>query len=145
MAFQDSYTVNPPVGMLGELARPNAPHDIIRGVFKHVTGGQSRLARPGDSVFWSTSADGWVLPNTAAESLTVGGIVTFTQARGCEHELDSRVRRRRRDRDRHRRGVRSPGEVGHRAASVGRMGSVDLRLGDEGGSGGRHGSPDPSH
>ena len=62
MAFQDTYAVNPPRGMLGELARPNEPHTIIRGTYKLATSGQTRLARPGDAVYWNTTDDGWTLP-----------------------------------------------------------------------------------
>ena len=79
MAFQGTYAINPPPGMLGELALPNAPHTIIRGVFKHATGGQTRLARPGDALFWNTTDDGWTLPNSAANSLITAGILTYPQ------------------------------------------------------------------
>ena len=77
MAVQASYAINPDVGYLGMLAEPNSPHRIEAGTLQVPTGAARANPRPGDSLYYDTTANAWAVPTDAAESLSAAGILTY--------------------------------------------------------------------
>ena len=75
MAVQTSFEVRPPVGFVGDLARPGEPHAFDYG-YLHVPA-SGRKARPGDAVIWDETQNQYKVPVTAAEELLVVGIVSY--------------------------------------------------------------------
>ena len=65
MAIQLSYEINPEIGFVGDLARPNEPHSLDSGVLV-VPAAATRMPRPGDALYYDTANDGFAIPTTAA-------------------------------------------------------------------------------
>ena len=76
MVIQRVYEINPEVGFVGDLARPSEPHSLESGLL-HVPTGAARNPRPGDAVYYDTTANGFAVPTDAAERLLVVGILHY--------------------------------------------------------------------
>lgn len=74
--FQTSYEINPDIGFAGKLAEPNSPHRVEAGIL-HVPSGATRMPRPGDVLYYDTTENQWAIPTSAAQSLLVGGILSY--------------------------------------------------------------------
>ena len=75
MAIQASYAINPEPGFPGAIAEPNSPHRLEAGYL--VTGGARTNPRPGDGLFYDTSANGWRTPNSSSESVRLTGVLSY--------------------------------------------------------------------
>ena len=76
MPVQTSYAVNPDRGFAGKLARPTEPHSLDSGQV-HVPAAATRKPTPGDAIVYDATENQFKLPTSAAESLTVCGILTY--------------------------------------------------------------------
>ena len=77
MVVQNNYSINPPVGFPGQIAEPNSPKRIERGVL-HIESSATRTnPRPGDALFYNNAQNGWQVPITAADMLAVGAILSY--------------------------------------------------------------------
>lgn len=73
---QKSYDINPDVGYAGDIARPSEPHSLDSGLIS-VPSAATRNPRPGDAVYYDTTANAFAIPTTAAHSLLVCGILSY--------------------------------------------------------------------
>lgn len=76
MGVQQSYNVNPSSGFPGDVARPSEPHGLDSGIII-VPSGATRKPRPGDAVYYDDTNNGFAIPTTAAQLLTVCGILSY--------------------------------------------------------------------
>ena len=72
---QQSYSINPTIGLPGQIAEPNSPLRIEAGILNVPTNGDT--PRPGYAVYYDTGNDSWQIPNNAATSLRASGILTY--------------------------------------------------------------------
>ena len=83
-SLQQNYEINPPFGFVGQIAEPNSPNRVEKGVL-HLAAADPRGvaaqdgARPGDSVYYDQTNDGWRVARSAATQLLVGGILGYRQ------------------------------------------------------------------
>ena len=79
MPVQTTFTVNPDVGFPGMIAEPASPTRIERGVLTVPSGATRANPRPGDSLYYNTTANGWQVPVNAADQLLVSAILSYRQ------------------------------------------------------------------
>ena len=72
---QTQYSINPEVGFVGDIARPNEPFALDSGILSHGT--TAALSVPGAGVFWDTSTNTFQVPETAANRLIICGILHY--------------------------------------------------------------------
>ena len=75
MPVQVDYGRYPEKGYLGDVARPAEPFAFDLGLAHVPTSG--RKPRPGDAVYYDTTANGFAVPTTAAQRTAVIGIVSY--------------------------------------------------------------------
>ena len=79
VSVQQNYRINPSDGFPGVIAEPNSPHRIEAGILNVPTGATRANPRPGDSLRYNTTNNGWEVPSDADGQLVVGGILTYRQ------------------------------------------------------------------
>ena len=78
---QNSYEINPPVGYVGDNARPSEPFAIDTGLINIPSGAAVQAPRPGMAVYWNATANAYEVPETTANRLLVCGILHYRRDR----------------------------------------------------------------
>ena len=73
---QTVYQINPDVGFIGDISRPNEPFAMDSG-YLHVPTSATRNPRPGDAVYWNETNVQFAVPTSAAQQLLVTGILHY--------------------------------------------------------------------
>ena len=76
MVIQRNYEINPEVGFVGDLARPDEPHALESGLL-HVPDAATRMPRPGDALYYNETENRYAIPTTAAQVLATIGILHY--------------------------------------------------------------------
>ena len=73
---QTQYSINPEVGFVGDIARPNEPFALDSGLLS-VAGAVITEPTPGMGVYWETSTDRFRVADSAATRLLICGILHY--------------------------------------------------------------------
>ena len=76
--FQLNYQIYQQGLWPGMIAAPKAPYHIIQGRAQVPSSG--RKPRPGDSLYYDTTNEGWAFPTSAAQRILVRGICVYDAA-----------------------------------------------------------------
>lgn len=76
MVIQKKYEINPDVGYVGDLARPDEPHALESGLL-YVPSDATRTPRPGDALYYNETQNRFAIPTSAAEQALVVGLLHY--------------------------------------------------------------------
>ena len=74
---QTQYSINPEVGFVGDIARPNEPFALDSGILGVPAGATIGEPTPGMGVFWDTGTNTFQVAETAANRLLICGILHY--------------------------------------------------------------------